>query len=59
MEVTLAGLEETGELAMGVWLNPSQVRSFPELVPCDHNYADTETNQGRRWSHGPEYYSRF
>lgn len=27
MEVSLAGLEETEELAMGVWLNPSQVRT--------------------------------
>lgn len=31
MEVTLAGLEETGEMAMGVWLNPSQVGTFLNL----------------------------
>lgn len=29
MGVTSAGLEETGELAIGVWLNPSQVRHYP------------------------------
>lgn len=28
MEVAAAGLEETGEMAIGVWLNPSQVRMF-------------------------------
>ncbi len=27
MEVTFAGLDETEDLAMGVWLNPSQVRT--------------------------------
>lgn len=55
MEVTLAGLEETGELAMGLWLNPSQVRNFPlmgtyVLIAT----TKTETNQWRRWSHGLE-----
>lgn len=33
MEVALAGLEETGEMAVGVWLNPSQVRTF---LKCRH-----------------------
>lgn len=42
MEVALAGLEETGELAMGVWLNPSEVRNFPDWVPFDHNLAESE-----------------
>lgn len=30
LDVNLAGLEEHEELAMGVWLNPSQVRSCCE-----------------------------
>lgn len=47
MEVALAGLEKTEELAMGVWLNPSKVQRMMESTlwvlsyyVCSRTYAN-------------------
>lgn len=44
MEVAFAGLEETGEMAVGVWLNPSQVRI---LLQYRHHFLKTTLNRRR------------